>query len=124
MGHKFAGEVVQVGSEIVSIGLGDRVTGPPVQPCGTCQRCREGAGHLCAAWRSRSIGYGLPGAFAELVRIPDAVLGDNVHRLPDTLTYDEGALAEPLAVGVHACTRPSQDRGWRRAYSGSVRSAC
>ena len=102
MGHKFAGAVVHVGSEIASIGLGDRVTGPPVQPCGTCRRCREGAGHLCAAWRSRSIGYGLPGAFAELVRIPDAVLGGNVHRLPDTLTYDEGALAGPLAVSVHA----------------------
>lgn len=102
LGHKFAGAVAQMGSEVASIGLGDRVTGPSIQPCGTCRHCRAGASHLCAAWRSRSIGYGLPGAFAELVRIPDAVLGDNVHRLPEPLTYDEGALAEPLAVGVHA----------------------
>jgi 2-desacetyl-2-hydroxyethyl bacteriochlorophyllide A dehydrogenase len=102
MGHEFAGEVVRVGRDVEAIAVGDRLTGLPIQPCGGCRRCREGAGHLCEVWSTRSIAYGLPGAFAQLLRIPDAVLGGNVHRLPPNVTYEDGALVEPLAVAVHA----------------------
>jgi (R,R)-butanediol dehydrogenase / meso-butanediol dehydrogenase / diacetyl reductase len=111
MGHEFAGEVVEVGAAVVGIAVGDRVTGLPIQPCGACRRCREGSGHLCEVWTQRSIGYGLPGGFAERLRIPDAVLDDNVHRLPDELTFEDGALVEPLAVAVHAVgrTQPAPD---------------
>jgi (R,R)-butanediol dehydrogenase/meso-butanediol dehydrogenase/diacetyl reductase len=102
MGHEFAGEVVRVGAEVEGIAVGDRVTGLPIQPCGECRRCRESAGHLCEVWGTRSIAYGLPGAFAELLRIPDAVPGRNVHHLADTVSYEDGALVEPLAIAVHA----------------------
>lgn len=102
MGHEFAGEVAQVGSEVEGIAVGDRVTGLPIQPCGACRRCRESAGHLCEVWSTRSIAFGLPGAFAERLRIPDAVPGYNVHRLPDTLSFEAGALIEPLSVAAHA----------------------
>jgi (R,R)-butanediol dehydrogenase / meso-butanediol dehydrogenase / diacetyl reductase len=105
MGHEFSGEVVDVGAEVDGIAVGDRLTGLPIQPCGECPRCREGSRHLCEVWTQRSIGYGLPGAFAERLRIPDATLGDNVHRLPDELTFEDGALVEPLAVAVHAVGR-------------------
>jgi (R,R)-butanediol dehydrogenase/meso-butanediol dehydrogenase/diacetyl reductase len=105
MGHEFAGEVVEVGADVEGIAVGDRVTGLPIQPCGACRRCREGNRHLCEVWTTRSIGYGLPGGFAERLRIPDAVLDGNVHRLPDALTFEDGALVEPLAVGVHAVGR-------------------
>ncbi|MGP4014498.1 zinc-dependent alcohol dehydrogenase [Saccharopolyspora sp. 5N708] len=102
MGHEFAGEVVSVGADVADISPGDRVTGLPIQPCGACRRCREQVGHLCEVWNTRSIAFGLPGAFAERLRIPDAVLGRNVHRLPDAVSFDAGALVEPLAVAVHA----------------------
>jgi (R,R)-butanediol dehydrogenase/meso-butanediol dehydrogenase/diacetyl reductase len=105
MGHEFSGEVIHVGQEVAGIALGDRVTGPPIQPCGECGPCGEGLRHLCQAWTSRSIAYGLPGGFAERLRIPDAVLGGNVYKLPETLTFEDGALVEPLAVGVHAVGR-------------------
>src|SRR5919204_4952129 len=105
MGHEFAGEVVAVGAAVAGIAVGDRVTALPIQPCGACERCREGNRHLCEVWTTRSIGYGLPGGFAERLRIPDAVLDDNVHRLPDALGFEDGALVEPLAVGVHAVGR-------------------
>ncbi len=107
MGHEFAGEVVAVGAGVEGIAIGDRVTGLPIQPCGACRRCREGSRHLCEAWTTRSIGYGLPGGFAERLRIPDAVLGGNVHRLPAELSFEDGALVEPLAVAVHAVGRAS-----------------
>jgi (R,R)-butanediol dehydrogenase / meso-butanediol dehydrogenase / diacetyl reductase len=109
MGHEFAGEVVEVGADVEGIAVGDRVTGLPIQPCGACTRCREGSRHLCEVWTTRSIGYGLPGGFAERLRIPDAVLDGNVHRLPDALTFEDGALVEPLAVGVHAVGRADLD---------------
>ncbi|MQA10981.1 MAG: alcohol dehydrogenase catalytic domain-containing protein [Pseudonocardiaceae bacterium] len=102
MGHEFSGEVIEVGRRVTGITVGDRVTGLPIQPCGRCRRCRESIGHLCEVWNTRSIAFGLPGAFAERVRIPDAVLGQNVHRLPDTVSFEAGALVEPLAVAVHA----------------------
>jgi (R,R)-butanediol dehydrogenase / meso-butanediol dehydrogenase / diacetyl reductase len=94
MGHEFSGEVVEVGPEVERLAVGDRVTGLPIQPCGDCRQCLEGRAHLCETWTRRSVGYGIPGAFAERLWIPQAVLGGNVHKLP--------ALVEPLAVGVHA----------------------
>jgi (R,R)-butanediol dehydrogenase/meso-butanediol dehydrogenase/diacetyl reductase len=111
MGHEFSGEVAEIGGEVEGIVVGDRVTGPPIQPCGECAACRAGRRHLCETWTTRSIAYGLPGAFAERVRIPDATLGDNVFKLPDPMTFEDGALVEPLAVGVHAVGRADTGPG-------------
>jgi (R,R)-butanediol dehydrogenase / meso-butanediol dehydrogenase / diacetyl reductase len=102
MGHEFSGAVVEVGPEVEGIAVGDRVTGLPIQPCGDCRQCLEGRAHLCETWTRRSVGYGIPGAFAERLWIPQAVLGGNVHKLPDELAFEDAALVEPLAVGVHA----------------------
>jgi 2-desacetyl-2-hydroxyethyl bacteriochlorophyllide A dehydrogenase len=110
MGHEFSGQVAAVGGQVEGIAVGDRVTGPPIQPCGECAACRAGRRHLCETW-TRSIAYGLPGAFAERVRIPDATLGDNVFKLPEPLTFEDGALVEPLAVGVHAVCRADPHPG-------------
>ncbi|MBO0876475.1 MAG: alcohol dehydrogenase catalytic domain-containing protein [Pseudonocardia sp.] len=111
MGHEFAGEVLEVGAGVAGIEVGDRLTGLPIQPCGWCVRCLEGSNHLCQVWTTRSIAFGLPGAFAERLRIPDAVLGGNVHRLPDRLTLSDAALVEPLAVAVHAVRRAAPQPG-------------
>jgi (R,R)-butanediol dehydrogenase/meso-butanediol dehydrogenase/diacetyl reductase len=113
MGHEFAGAVVHVGSEVEDIAVGDRVTGLPIQPCGDCRQCLDGREHLCETWTRRSIGYGIPGAFAERLWIPSAVLHRNVHKLPDELAFEDAALVEPLAVGVHAV-------GQAQAHSGQV----
>jgi (R,R)-butanediol dehydrogenase / meso-butanediol dehydrogenase / diacetyl reductase len=111
MGHEFAGEVVGAGEAVAGISVGDRVTGVPIQPCGACRRCREGAGHLCEVWNTRSIAFGLPGAFAERLRIPHAVAGQNVHRLPDAVTTEAGALVEPLSVALHSVRQAAPRAG-------------
>jgi 2-desacetyl-2-hydroxyethyl bacteriochlorophyllide A dehydrogenase len=101
MGHEFVGEVVEAG-ESSGLSVGDRVTASPLQPCGECQRCREGRFNLCGKAWTQGIAYGKPGAFAELVHIPNAIPGENVFPLGEDVSDDAGALAEPLAVGVHA----------------------
>lgn len=102
MGHEFVGEVVEVGPAVQGISVGDRVTACPLVPCGECPRCLEGRYNLCAKAWTQGIAYGRPGAFAEFVRIPGAVAGENVFRLADDVGDDAGALTEPLAVAVHA----------------------
>ena len=102
MGHEFAGEVVAVGPETVGIAVGDRLTAQPILSCGRCPRCVEGNGHLCETALAASIAYGLPGAFADFVAIPDAVPGKSVHLLPPDLSLEHAALVEPLAVALHA----------------------
>ena len=115
MGHEFAGEVTEVGSAVSGISVGDRVTGIPIQPCGDCRRCREGLGHLCEHMHETGIGFGIPGAFADRLRIPNATLGVNTHLLPEELTFEDGASVEPLAIGVH-CVRRSGARAGQTAF--------
>ncbi len=111
LGHEFAGEVVAIGGEVEGIEVGDRLTGIPIQPCGECRRCGEGLGHLCERMHETSIGFGIPGAFAERVRIPNAQLGVNVFALPDDLAWEDGASVEPLAVAVHCVRRADAAAG-------------
>jgi len=102
MGHEFAGEVVQAGPDVQGFSVGDRVTASPLVPCRECARCREGRFNLCAVAWTQSLAYGRPGAFAELIRIPHPVPGQNVFPLGEEVSDEAGATVEPLAVAVHA----------------------
>jgi (R,R)-butanediol dehydrogenase / meso-butanediol dehydrogenase / diacetyl reductase len=115
LGHEFSGEVVEVGNAVTGIAVGDRVTGIPIQPCGECRRCDEGLGHLCEHMHETGIGFGIPGAFADRVRIPNATVGVNTHLLPAELSYEDGASVEPLGIGVH-CVRRSGARAGQAAF--------
>ena len=96
-GHEFAGEVVDIGTEVPGslVAMGDRVAVDPSLFCGYCAPCRAGHGNLCENWGA--IGDTVDGAFAEYVAAPAA----NVYRLPDTLDYRQGALVEPLSCALH-----------------------
>ncbi|MEU1518750.1 alcohol dehydrogenase catalytic domain-containing protein [Streptomyces sp. NPDC005811] len=99
LGHELSGTVVALGAPVAGVEVGDRVTADPVWRCGTCFWCVRGDYHICP--RSGSVGLASPGAFAERVTVPIAGL----TRLPDQVTDEMAALAEPLAVGLHAVTR-------------------
>ncbi len=75
---------------------GKRVAINPLMTCGNCNMCTSGSEHLCAA--RELIGMRVPGAFAEAVAIKE----ENLSELPDHLAFEDAALAEPLAVCVHA----------------------
>jgi 2-desacetyl-2-hydroxyethyl bacteriochlorophyllide A dehydrogenase len=102
MGHEFVGRIVEAGPRVEGLSVGDRVTASPLVPCHECPRCAEGRYNLCPKAWTQGIAYGRPGAFAELVRIPDATPGTNVFALGSDVDDEAGALVEPLAVAVHA----------------------
>lgn len=108
MGHEFAGEVVEVGSAVKHLWRpGDRVAGFPFMCCGEVSPCANFGGRgVCG--KGISIGLGQShGAYAEYVKIG----GWSGHRLPDSVSFREGALVEPLAVGLHAVDKAKMQRG-------------
>lgn len=98
VGHEFSGIVAEVGSDVKNVKPGDRViaeTGKQI--CGNCYFCNNGQSLMCD--ERLSIGYGMDGAMAEYIVTRDAV----VHKVPDAVSLDEAALAEPAANAVHVC---------------------
>jgi len=71
MGHEIGGEVVELGPDVVDLGLGDKVIVYPWLGCGECPVCLRGDDHLCPK-TSRNLGIQLPGGYADLVRVPHA----------------------------------------------------
>ena len=101
MGHEFSGDVVAVGANVTDIKKGDRVIATGWKPCGECYFCQKGETQLCT--QIKIIGIGFPGAFAEYVSVPTAVLNMNVFPL-NNMSYEVGATAEPVCVAVYAAT--------------------
>jgi L-iditol 2-dehydrogenase len=96
LGHEMAGDVVSVGESVVNFKTGDRVIVDPQWGCGECAYCRTGDINLCPSRRVLGT-LAWPGAFGEYVVAPEkSVLG-----LPDSLSYTQGSLIEPLSVAVH-----------------------
>lgn len=101
-GHEWTGVVAAVGPDIVDWTPGDHVVGGPAARCGRCRRCRAGQPSQCED-RGRSMvdDLGLDGAFADYVLVDQRSL----LPLPAGLSPRAAALAEPLAVALHAITR-------------------
>jgi (R,R)-butanediol dehydrogenase / meso-butanediol dehydrogenase / diacetyl reductase len=96
MGHEFAGTVTEVGEGVDEDLLGREVAVNPLSSDGTCRLCRAGYTNLCP--NRRLVGIHSPGGFAEYALAP----AQNVYPLPEGVEARAGALAEPLANGVHA----------------------
>ncbi|WP_222914923.1 NAD(P)-dependent alcohol dehydrogenase [Natrinema sp. SYSU A 869] len=100
LGHESAGEIVDIGTNVLGLSVGDRVAIEPGIPCGTCQACRDGDYNLCPDVDFMST-PGTDGALAEYVAWP----AEFIHPLPEGMTMTEGALCEPLSVGLQAIRR-------------------
>ena len=108
MGHEFAGEVMEVGKAVTHLWKpGDRVAGFPVICCGEHTPCINFSQRgTCAKMVSIGLGQS-PGGYAEYVRIGSG----SGYRLPDSVSFREGAMVEPLAVGLHAVDMAKMPRG-------------
>lgn len=97
LGHECAGEIAEVGSKVKNFESGQRVVIEPGFTCGKCEYCRKGRYNLCREVKF----YATPpydGTFAEYVSAPE----QNVYIISDEMSYEEGAMIEPLAVGMMA----------------------
>jgi (R,R)-butanediol dehydrogenase/meso-butanediol dehydrogenase/diacetyl reductase len=91
LGHEYAGEVVEIGREVKNLRVGDRVAAMPVTGCGSCSWCLAGEPSWCENRDLRGGGYGQYATATGIECVP----------LPPDLSMDDGALIEPLSVGLH-----------------------
>jgi len=99
LGHEYTGEVVEVGKIPAGLGLfkpGDRVVLDPVQYCNACEDCKRGYVNLCG--NARVLGVSDDGGFAEY----SISHYTGIHKLPENVSYQQGALTEPLACATYA----------------------
>lgn len=94
-GHEFSGDVVQIGSGVTEVQVGDKVAGETHIPCNHCRMCKSNKRHICE--NMKIIGVHVPGAFAQYISFPV----DCAFRLAPDFSYETGALLEPMGVAVH-----------------------
>src|SRR5437762_8895724 len=82
VGHEYSGKIVEIGSEVRGLQVGDRVSGEGHITCGHCRNCRAGRRHLCR--NTVGVGVNRPGAFAQYLSIPAI----NAFKLPDSIGDD------------------------------------
>lgn len=100
LGHEIAGEVVELGSDVVDWQVGDRIAIAPVIACGKCYYCQHELNNLCS--NRTALGYEYDGGFAQYVRIPaSAIDAGNLFRVPDHVSFTEASLAEPLSCCIN-----------------------
>lgn len=109
LGHEYCGEVVAIGKDVERLKVGQFVTAMPVAGCGACMPCLSGYPMACAAMR------GMVGGFGEYMRIG----ADSTVVLPETLSAADGALVEPLAVGLRGVRLAALRPGARVAVLGA-----
>ena len=104
-GHEVSGEVVALGSEVEGLEVGQKVTIEPQVVCGECYSCRTGTYNTCE--KLKVLGFQTTGAGSNYF----AADAKRVTPLPDPISFDEGAMIEPLSVAVHAVKRSGDVTG-------------
>ncbi len=102
-GHEFAGIIRSIGSSVQDFEEGDRVVSETAAViCGKCSQCRTGNYNICPD--RKGFGYGVDGAFTDLVCVPQRCL----HFIPENVTFDHAALTEPACVAYHSLVIQSE----------------
>jgi len=97
-GHEGAGVVAEIGRDVTGLKVGDRVAFDPCISCGKCDQCVRGRRHTCRHQTFLGCPGQSPGCLANWVVLP----ADCCYIVPDSLTFDDAALVEPLSIAVHA----------------------
>ena len=95
VGHEYCGEIVEMGSEVRGLKLGDRVSGEGHITCGYCRNCRAGRRHLCR--NTVGVGVNRPGCFAEYMALP----ATNVFKLSPAISDDIASILDPFGNATH-----------------------
>lgn len=114
MGHEFSGQIVEVGEGVTKFQKGDRVVVEPIFACGECEACKQGLYNLCDKMGFLGLAGG-GGGFSEYVAADEHM----VHKIPDSVSYEQGALVEPSAVALYAVRQSKLQVGDRAAVFGT-----
>lgn len=117
LGHEVAGLIVEAGAQVRGFAVGQRIAISPSRPCGRCRYCQEGLQNHCLDMRYYGSAMRTPhvqGAFRQEIVVEDW----QAHALADGVTEQEGAMAEPLSVALHAVRRAGPLLGKRVLVTG------
>jgi threonine dehydrogenase-like Zn-dependent dehydrogenase len=112
LGHEGAGTIAGLGENVTGFSIGDRVAAHPVHPCLTCETCASGMGHLCP--NMSHFGLNMQGTFAGYF----VARADRVRVLPDSVSFEAAALAEPVCVCLEALRQTGLGEGQRLLIIG------
>ncbi len=118
LGHEVSGEVVELGEGVSGLAVGDRVAVNPNHPCRVCRTCVAGNGHLCLKMQffgSAAVFPHIQGVFREYL----VVGAQQCHVVPQSMDFRVAAMAEPLAVALHAVKRAGPLIGRRVLVTGA-----
>lgn len=104
LGHEVSGEVIALGSGVEGFDIGDKVTTGADIPCGECYHCKSGRANCCDT--NYAVGYQFDGGYAEYMLVhPLIVKYGPIQKLPKDMSWEHGALAEPLACCINGFER-------------------
>ncbi|RLG85184.1 MAG: alcohol dehydrogenase [Thermoprotei archaeon] len=105
-GHEWAGEIVALGPGVTEFKIGDRVAGEAHKGCGLCNMCKKGRYNLCENFGNmekghRWYGFIANGAYAQY----QVYHVKAIHKIPDTMSFEEGAMVDTTAIALHGLKR-------------------
>ncbi|MCQ8818851.1 alcohol dehydrogenase catalytic domain-containing protein [Pseudoalteromonas agarivorans] len=112
IGHEISGVVAELGSNVTNLQVGDRVVVRPLDYCGDCPACNAGHSHVCH--NLKFMGIDSVGAFQNSW----TVKARTIHKLPDNVSLEQGALIEPLSVACHDISRSRLKAGEKAVVIG------
>lgn len=118
LGHEASGEVIAVGSLVTEFKPGDRIVFEPQSSCQSCKQCRSGRYNLCKRMRfngSASADPPAQGSLQKVLNHPASL----VYRLPESLSFSEGAMVEPLSVALHSVRKGRLEAGQTALVTGA-----
>jgi len=104
-GHELSGTIEELGEGVTGVKIGEPVIVEPTVPCGKCYACRRNKTNCCS--NIKFISVQRDGGFAQYVAVP----ANLVHRIPQGMSFDTAALAEPFTIGMHMINRAAPRSG-------------
>jgi len=114
VGHEGAGRVEAVGKGVTKVRSGDRIAIEPAMPCWECDQCLAGRPHTCRNLKFLGCPGQAEGSLSEYIVMPET----SCFKIPDTMSYDQAAISEPLAIGVYAVKQSISMEGARVGILG------